>query len=78
MSASVSTLGSLHEIVARELIKRIESGEATAADINNALKMLKDNGIEALPDKNEAIRSLASTLPVFTDDADSDDEYARH
>lgn len=78
MAATIDKLGSLHDLVADELTRRIKSGEATAADIGNALKLLKDSGIEALPSKNEALRSLASTLPVFTDDADSDDEYARH
>jgi len=67
MSATVETLGALHEAAARDLLDRVKSGEASAADINNALKFLKDNGIEARPDKNPAIQSLAAQFPIFDD-----------
>ncbi len=68
MSASVEVLGQLHEIVAKELTQRIKDGTATAADIANALKMLKDNGIEARADRNAAVASLASQFPSFEDE----------
>ena len=68
MSADVSKLGELHEAVAQELLNRIKNGEASAADISNAIKFMKDNGIEARPDKNAALQSLASQFPVFNDD----------
>jgi hypothetical protein len=68
MSATIDLLGVLHEAVAKELLDRIRSGEASAADISNAIKMLKDNGIEARPDKNAALQSLASQFPIFDDE----------
>lgn len=58
----------LHGTVATELLKRINEGTATAADISNAIKFLKDNGIEARADRNENIASLASQFPSFEDE----------
>lgn len=71
MSATIDILAALHEALANELLGRVQSGEATAADLSNAIKFLKDNGIEARPDKNATIQSLASQFPVF-DDEDED------
>lgn len=36
----------LHNKVAEELMKRLKNGTATPADINSAIKFLKDNGIQ--------------------------------
>ena len=36
----------LHTKVADELVKRLTNGTATPADINSAIKFLKDNGIQ--------------------------------
>ena len=38
-------LKSLHSATAKELLLRVQSGEATKGDIENALKLLKDNNI---------------------------------
>jgi hypothetical protein len=71
MTATVDILGLLHQEVAEALREKIRDGSATAADISAAIKFLKDNGIEARVDKNPALKSLAETFPVFSDD----DEY---
>ncbi|MCF4098603.1 hypothetical protein [Maritalea mediterranea] len=74
MSATKSQMAALHELVAKELKDRIASGEATASDFANAIKFLKDNGIEAIGDLNSNVSSLAeqmSAMPEF----DDDDEY---
>ncbi|RWM84302.1 hypothetical protein [Mesorhizobium sp.] len=73
-AASKDLMDALHGIVAQELINRIKSGEASAADISNAIKFLKDNGIEAVLGKNPGVTSLAQQFPVFDDDED----HARH
>lgn len=67
-AASKDLMDALHGIVAQELIDRIKSGEASAADISNAIKFLKDNGIEAVLGKNPGITSLAAQFPVFDDE----------
>lgn len=38
-----STLEILHEQVAKELLARVKSGEATSAELSVAVKFLKDN-----------------------------------
>lgn len=73
--ASQDLLASLHSEIAQELRSRIASGDATAADISNAIKFLKDNGIEADPISNKDVQSLAHSFPSFTDDAE---EAATH
>lgn len=34
----------LHEVVTKELLARVKSGEATASELSVAVKFLKDNG----------------------------------
>lgn len=50
--ASEGELGALHGVVARYLAEKIASGEASASDVSNAIKLLKDNNITC--DANEA------------------------
>lgn len=66
--ATNDVMDALHGEVARELKKRIASGEATAADISNAIKFLKDNNIEADPETNPGLASLARDFPEFEDE----------
>lgn len=70
--ASKELLAALHEAVGKELLDRIRDGGATGADISNAIKFLKDNGIEADPAVNPTVSSLASSLPSFADDEDGE------
>ena len=44
--ASESALAELHGVVAKLLTSRLQSGDASTADINAAIKFLKDNGID--------------------------------
>jgi ABC-type Zn uptake system ZnuABC Zn-binding protein ZnuA len=71
MPATTKALGNLHDLVTRELIRRIESGEATAADLAQAIKLLKDNGITAVPTDNNPLGrlvvSLKDRLPFTTE-----------
>lgn len=73
MPANYDTLGRLHELVAKELTRRIESGEATAADLAQAIKLLKDNNITAIPTSNNGLGQLVGSLKdrlPFTEVAD--------
>lgn len=58
----------LHESVAKDLLARVQSGEASPAELNAAIKFLKDNGIEALPKEDSPLARLAGALPVFEED----------
>ncbi|MBT1154413.1 hypothetical protein J1C56_02285 [Aminobacter anthyllidis] len=73
-SATKDLMELLHGTVAQELLDRIKAGDATAADFSNAIKFLKDNGIEAQMSKNPGVTSLAEQFPSFTDD----DEHVAH
>lgn len=53
----------IHLALAQDLLARIQSGQATAAELNVARQMLKDNGIEAVPTKSNGLESLARILP---------------
>ena len=57
------TLESLHSLLAEYLLIRIESGEATAADLGVARQFLKDNGIDSVSFQGSPIKNLATVLP---------------
>ena len=61
--APQDTLENLHSQVAQELLQRIISGEASSADMSNAIKFLKDNGIEGLPMQDSPLGNLVNVLP---------------
>lgn len=60
--ATEDILASLHGAVAEVLISRIRSGEATAADINAAIKFLKDNGIDCVGSTNTQMQEIKQSL----------------
>ena len=63
MKAPQDTLENLHSQVAQELLQRIISGEASSADMSNAIKFLKDNGIEGLAMQDSPLGNLVNILP---------------
>lgn len=60
-------LEKLHTAIADELVSRIKSGEATAAELAVAVKFLKDNGISAILAPDSPISNLMANLPFATD-----------
>ncbi|KAF1003361.1 MAG: hypothetical protein E5299_02489 [Burkholderia gladioli] len=60
--ATEAKLSELHGVVADELKRRIEEGEASAADIGAAIKFLKDNHITASINDNEGLSDLKKKL----------------
>lgn len=71
MSATKELLGELHSAIAAELLGRIQSGEASAAELSTAIRFLKDNNIEAIGSENEGLTELMKALPDF----DSEEYY---
>jgi hypothetical protein len=63
MTASKQILDSLHDAVAQDLLNKVQSGEASAAELTAAIKFLKDNGIEALPASGTPLGNLVDSLP---------------
>lgn len=75
--ASKESLQALHALVANHLAAKITSGEATAADVSNALRMLKDNNITALLVPGSPLKGLLDSLP-FRQGADPLDGVSEH
>jgi hypothetical protein len=63
MKARKEVLEELHGTVAVELLNRIRNGEARPADMANAIKFLKDNGIEGLPVEGSPLGNLVNSMP---------------
>ena len=63
MSNLNDLLEKLHEERAKDLLVRIQSGEATAAEMANAIRFLKDNGIDANTGQSQPLMNLATVLP---------------
>jgi len=65
MSASKEILGDLHSAIAAELLQRVQTGEASAAELSTAIRFLKDNNIEAIAADNDGLTALMKALPDF-------------
>lgn len=75
--ASEGALGALHELVAAVLKDRLGDKElCTAADINAAIKFLKDNNITATREANKALGELQDELSKVSADDISAAEQA--
>lgn len=66
--ASDDLLGELHLTLAKELLKRVQSGEATPAELNAAIKFLQNNKIEAQIEVGDDYHKLYQALPEFDDE----------
>ena len=62
-------LAQLHEELAKDLLIRVQSGEATAAELTAAIRFLKDNGIDAVMTQDSPLENLAKSLPFQDPDA---------
>jgi hypothetical protein len=63
MSPTEEALQALHKETIALLLKRVKSGEATAADLNVARGILNDNKIQCLPEANPDMMALKDSLP---------------
>lgn len=64
-AANEDVLGMLHNAVAKELLNKITSGTASSAELNCAIKFLKDNCINCVGIEDDTLVALASELPDF-------------
>lgn len=48
-TAKTDLLEKIHELMAQEMLRKLESGEAEAKDWAVIVKFLKDNNIDAIP-----------------------------
>lgn len=62
MSDLTSLLEQLHCVAVEELLARIRSGDASAADLGVAVQLLKHNSITADAGKNDSLAELRERL----------------
>jgi len=78
--ADEDLLNTLHQLVAKDLIERIQSGEASVQELSAAIRFLKDNEVVADIEVNEGVKMLEGTvmeikeLPFDTDEEEEDAE----
>ena len=68
MANNSQKLHILQGILIDEFVARIESGEASPADLNAARQLLKDNGVHVALKNDNTLSDLVSKLP-FDDKA---------
>ena len=61
--ATEELLDLLHGELAKEFLRRIKDGTATAADLSAVRQFLKDNGIDAIPKQGSPMGDLIQNLP---------------
>lgn len=67
-------LEKLHVELTKQLLARVREGAATAADLSVARQFLKDNNIDAVPEKGSPLADLARNVPF----QDTDETDFRH
>jgi hypothetical protein len=67
--ATREALEDLHGQLAKDLTRRIKTGEATAADLSVARQFLKDNNIDSIAKPGNPLGALADSLPFPDADA---------
>ena len=68
MKSPEELLADLHSEVAKDLLRRVQSGEASSQELSVAVKFLKDNNIEAQPVDGSPLAALIDSIPVFDED----------
>ena len=61
--ATEAQFNELHNLVTKEFIKRVKSGEATTQDLKAACEWLKTNDISGIAIEGNHLSKLASIMP---------------
>lgn len=56
----------LHTV--KQLLERVQSGAATAAELGVARNLLRDNNMQVKPTGNSPLEKLGDSLPAFDED----------
>jgi hypothetical protein len=79
LKANEDLMNSLHQMIAKDLIVRISSGEASIQEVSAAIKFLKDNNVTADITFNKPLGMLEQAVtPVgelpFIDEEEEENE----
>ena len=69
MKTPEELLADLHSEVAKDLLNRVKSGEASSQELSVAVKFLKDNNIEAQPVEDSPLAQLIDSIPIFDEES---------
>ena len=72
--ADNEVLAAIHKAMADDLLRKVQSGEATAAELNVARQFLRDNNINTVPTRDNGLQDLHEALP-FPGDTDDESEF---
>lgn len=72
--ANQDILAQIHKAMADDLLLKVKSGEATAAELNVARQFLRDNNINTIPTKENGLEDLHKALP-FVGEVDDETEF---
>ena len=61
--ASEDQFNELHQLVTKEFLARVKSGEASTADLKAACDWLKTNNVSGIASEGSALDKLANVLP---------------
>jgi len=63
MLMNEDVLKQIHNALCSDLLTKIQSGEATSADLSVARQFLRDNGIDCSAGEGTPVHNLALSLP---------------
>ena len=66
--ATEAQFNELHNLVTKEFLKRVKSGEATTQDLKAACEWLKTNDISGVTMEGNHLEKLASIMPKIDPD----------
>ena len=72
MADLTELLNEIHSALATSLLKKIEDGTATSADLSVARQMLKDNNITSVPTKGTPLDDLNKQMDDLPDFSEED------
>ena len=67
MLMNEDVLKQIHNALCSDLLTKIQSGEASSADLSVARQFLKDNGIDCAAGEGTPLHNLALSLPFDAD-----------
>ena len=70
--ATEDTLDRMHAEMAKQMLCKLESGEASASDLNVIRQFLKDNDVSGVATQDNPLGKLALNAPTFDEDGPSD------
>jgi len=72
--ADEDLLNTLHQLIAKDLIARIQSGDASVQEVSAAIKFLKDNDVVADIEYNQPLKMLEQTVDIKELPFDTEEE----